>query len=282
MKPATTTLIAEHAADRIAIRRSNHHSPIMVQHAATNARPFIHPIIAPDGNGTLTENAPPHHPWQHGLYVGLNEVNGVGFWTEGLRQSPTDGTFHPRPMATAKVEGSRCSWAVVCDWRAPNGQALLAETQAWTLYDRGNSYDLDLQWTLTASVDLTFGKYAYGGLFVRMPFVSQGTVINSEGLQTPTKTEAQRARWVAIAMPIPDRTGNDPIAGIAMMDHPSNPEHPVPWRVDGQLGISPSRCIVDAWRLKTGASSVARHRVFIHTGATDVAAVESSWSRFIH
>ena len=281
MKTATAHLIAEHAADRITIRRSNHQSPIMVQHAATNARPFIHPIIAPDGNGTLTENAPPHHPWQHGLYVGLNDVNGVGFWTEGVRQSPTDGTFHPRHLAAPTVDGARCSWSVTSEWRAPDGHALLVETQAWMLHDRGTSYDLDLQWTLTASVALTFGKYGYGGLFVRMPYVSQGTAINSEGLQTPAKTEAQRARWVAIALPIPDRTGSDPIAGLAMMDHPSNPEHPVPWRVDGQLGISPSRCIAGAWTLAAGASSTARHRVFIHSGATDVSAVESSWSRFI-
>lgn len=281
MKPAANRLSADHAPSRIAIRRSDQATPLLVQQAVADTRPFIHPIIAPDGDGTLTENAPPHHPWQHGLYVGLNDVNGVGFWTEGLRQSPTDGTFHPRPLAAPVVDGSRCSWSVTSEWRGPDGRALLVETQAWTLHDLGNSYDLDLSWTLTASVDLAFGKYGYGGLFVRMPFVNQGTAINSEGQRTPAGTEAQRARWVAIALPIPDRAGADPIAGLAMMDHPANPEHPVPWRVDGQLGIAPSRCIAGAWTLAAGASSTARHRVFIHTGSTDVPAVESSWSRFI-
>jgi hypothetical protein len=281
MKPAAVPLHAEHTPARIAIHRPGQELPLLVQRADPGTRPFIHPIRAPDGDGTLTEDAPSHHPWQHGLYVGLNDVNGIGFWTEGLRQSPTDGTFHPRPLPAPTVDGARCHWQVTSEWRAPDGSPLLVETQAWSFHDLGASYDLDLRWTLTASAALTFGKSGYGGLFVRMPFVSQGTAINSEGLRTPAATEAQRARWVAIAMPIPDRAPGDAIAGLAMMDHPDNPEHPVPWRVDGQLGIAPSRCIAGAWKLAAGEATTARHRVFIHTGSTDVAAVESSWSRFI-
>ena len=48
---------------------------------------------------------------------------------------------------------------------------------------------------------------------------------------------------VAVWMPI---EGEENGGGIAILDHDQNPEHPVPWRVDGQLGISPSRCIVGA------------------------------------
>ncbi len=279
---ALANLYATHSASRIAIHRRGQATPLMVQQADANTRAFIHPIHAPDGDGTLTENAPPHHPWQHGLYVGLNDVNGIGFWTEGLRQSPSDGSFHPRPLAAPVVDGANCQWQVTSEWRAPDGALLLIETQAWSLDDRGASYDLDLQWTLTAVVDLAFGRFGYGGLFVRMPYVSEGSVINSSGQQTPAGTEAQRAAWVAIAMPLPDRHAGDRIAGLAMMDHPGNPGHPVPWRVDGQLGISPSRCISGPWTLAAGASSIARHRVFIHTGSTDVSAVASSWNRFIN
>lgn len=287
MMPPSNNLTVDHSPSRIAIRRADQPQPLLVQHAMPDARPFIHPLLAPDGNGTLTENAPPHHPWQHGLYVGLNDVGGVGFWTEGLTGNPLDGSFHPRPLATPLVDGSRCRWAVTCEWRAPTGAPLLVETQAWTLHDHGSTYELDLEWTLTATIDLTFGQSSYGGLFVRMPFVSGGTATNSAGQQTPAGTDGQRARWVAIAMAIPDRLTEDDAgvegqtAGMAIMDHPSNPEHPVPWRVDGQLGIAPSRCIAGPWSLAGGTSSTARHRVFLHTSSTDVAAVEASWQRFI-
>ncbi len=281
MKPAPSPLRGDHTPSCIAIFRHDQSTPLLVQRADPDTRPFIHPILAPDGNGTLTENAPPHHPWQHGLYVGLNDVNGVGFWTEGRANNPQDGSFHPRPLAKPSVDGSTCQWEVISDWRAPDGSPLMMESQAWSLRDLGTHYHLDLCWTLTAAIDLTFGAYSYGGLFVRMPFVNEGTVVNSEGQRTSADTEAQRARWVAIAMPLPDRQGHDPTAGMAMMDHPGNPQHPVPWRVDGQLGISPSRCIAGAWHLTAGASSIAHHRVFIHAGPTDVSVVKSSWADFI-
>ena len=272
------SLTADHQSDRIAIRRGGRE--LLVQNARADHRPFIHPIVAPDGDGILTENAPPHHPWQHGLYVGLNNVDGVGFWTEGLTNNPTDGSFHPRPLGQPTIDGNSASWAVVSEWRRPGGAPLLTETQSWTLHDRGTSFELDLAWTLAAIVPLTFGEYSYGGLFVRMPFRERGSVITSEGHADCASAEAKRARWVAISMPLPDRLAAGGIAGLAMMDHPTNPEYPAPWRVDGQFGIAPSRCIAGAWKLAAGTATTSRTRTFIHGGPTNAAAVEESWARF--
>lgn len=278
--PASSpALSAEHRPERISISRSGSVT-LVTQHAPTGQRPFLHPIVAPDGNGTLTENEPPHHPWQHGLYIGLNDVGGVGYWTEGRVNNAMDGSFRPAPLAAPQVSGQRAGWEVACDYLKPDGSTQLHERQRWTLRDHGSLFELDLSWSLTAAVDVAFGQYAYGGLFIRMPFQGQGTVVNSEGKTAITDCEGKRARWVAIAMPIPDRTGGDMIAGIVMMDHPSNPEHPSPWRVDGQLGIAPSRCIAGAWTLAAGATSTSHYRVLVHAGATDVAAVEASWNQF--
>ncbi len=294
MRPTTApcTLRAEHHGSRIALFRPGMDVPILVQNAVPDTRAFIHPIIAPDGRGTVTENAPPHHPWQHGLYVGLNRVNGFGFWSEGHSNQPQDGTFHPRPLAAPQIHGNYCQWTVVSEWRAPDGHLLLCETQAWALNDLGATYELDVAWSLQAAIDLTFGSHAYGGLFVRMPFVpangEHNTVLTSNGHRTPASAEAQRARWVAIAMPLPDRApaDRDPtannIAGLAMMDHPTNVGHPQHWRVDGQLGIAPSRSIAGDWQLPAGETATARHRIFIHSGPTDPDAIEMSWARFIH
>ena len=277
--PATSHLLtAYHRGDSITIRRGGRE--VLVQNARADHRPFIHPIMVPDSDGILTENAPAHHPWQHGLYVGLNKVDGVGFWTEGLTNSPTDGTFHPRPLELPTIDGNSASWAVVSEWRRPGGAPLLTETQSWTLHDRGTSYELDLEWTLAAIVPIIFGEYSYGGLFVRMPFRERGIVITSEGHADCASADGKRARWVAISMPIPDRLASGGMAGLAMMDHPSNPEHPAPWRVDSQVGIAPSRCIAGAWKLAAGTATTSRLRTFIHGGPTDTAAVEESWVRF--
>ena len=111
-----------------------------------------------------------------------------------------------------------------------------------------------------------------------MPFRKErgGTLQTSEGLGFPD-AEGERARWIALSMALSGR-GNP--AGVAILDHPYNPEHPVPWRVDGQLGISPSRCVAGAWRLAEGETTTSRYRVFIFRGDIDKPAIEAQWDAF--
>lgn len=275
-----TVLYATHTPESISIYRKGGSGPCVIQQAAPDQRPFIHPIAAPDGRGVLTENAPGHHPWQHGLYVGLNDVNGVGFWTEGLLGSPNDGTFHPRPLTEPVIIGNRADWLVTTEWRAPDGRLMLIESQQWTFTDHGSAYALDLHWTLHAEVNLEFGEYPYGGLFLRMPFRYEtgGEARNDQGLAAP-EAEGARARWVAVSMPIAGRDEQD-WAGIAMMDHPDNPGYPVPWRVDNELGISPSYCRLGSWSIPQGESRLFKHRVLAYTGGSSPVFIETYWNSF--
>src|SRR5687768_14658634 len=76
------TLILRHAEGNgtISVYREGSKKPILVQHAKPDFRPFIHPIVAPDGKGTLTENSPGHHKHQTGLYWGFTKVNGRDYF----------------------------------------------------------------------------------------------------------------------------------------------------------------------------------------------------------
>ena len=271
-----TSLKATLEADRIVVRSND--QVVLVQNAAADTRPYLHPIQAPDGLGTLTEDAPPHHPWQHGLYVGLNDVNGVGFWEEGIRDNASDGSFHPEPLTEAQATATGVSWQIHAMWRDPDGKDLLRETQAWRLQSSAEGLLVDMEWTLAAHTDLTFGDYGYGGLFLRMPYRKDrgGSSLNSEG-QSGVDAEGQRARWVAVAMHL---DGRETPAGIAILDHPNNADHPVPWRGDGQLGISPSRCIAGAWNIAQGASSTSRYRVLAFTEEIDALRIERVWGDF--
>jgi hypothetical protein len=273
-------LRAQASEERIAFFRDGIHPPILTQNAAPDKRPFIHPILAPDGDGELTENEPGHHLWQHGLYVGLNDVSGVGFWTEGLTGSDQDGSFHPKPLAAPIMEDESASWEVVTGWNAPDGSPMLTETQRWRLADRGETYLLGVDWTLAAAVDLRFGQYSYGGLFLRMPWRPEtgGDVLTSEEATSSRTAEGNRARWVALSMPLPGRAAGP--ASIAFFDHPSNPEHPNPWRVDDGLGIVPSRCIAGEWHFAAGAETANRYRLLIRAGAMDPEEIEAEWARF--
>src|SRR5881398_1303838 len=44
--------------------------PILTQVALPDQRPYLHPILAPDGNGVITEYRPAHHPHQTGIFWG--------------------------------------------------------------------------------------------------------------------------------------------------------------------------------------------------------------------
>src|SRR5262249_39956938 len=136
----------------------------------------------------------------------------------------------------------------------------------------------DLDWQLRADTDLTFGQYAYGGLFLRMPYRAEwgGTALNSEG-QLNGAAEAQRARWGAVSMTVDGRP--DP-AGVAMMDHPANPEYPVPGRGDSGLGMAPSRCIAGEWRLPEGEVVRFKHRVYLFCGPVETRRIEAVWNAF--
>lgn len=274
-------LSTEQTPDSLAVYRTGLRPALLTQRAAPDHRPYIHPILAPDGDGELTENEPGHHLWQHGLYTGLNDVNGVGFWTEGLNNSrERDGTFHPYPLAPPLVTDGRVHWDVVTDWRSPDGKPMLTETQKWSLEDRGDTLALDLRWELRAATDLRFGKYGYGGLFLRMPWRSStgAALLSSEGADSPDDAEGKRARWIALAMPVPGRASG--AAGIAVLDHPSNPGHPTPWRVDDNYGIVPSRCIAGEWFLSDEEATLSRYRVFVYVGGISRQAVESEWRQF--
>lgn len=280
MPDAKLALRVETEPNSVRVFHEGSSTPIIVQNAASDFRAYIHPILVPGGSVSVTEDAPDHHPWQHGLYVGFNDVNGAGFWHEGLNQydSENDGTFHPRVVGLASASGSTAQWTVESEYRDKNGAALLTETQQWTFTDHQDHYVLDLVLTLHALTDLKFGRYDYGGLFVRMPFRREvgGRAYNSNGLENGD-AEAQRAEWVATQMPI---SGLDHEVTVVITDHPSNREHPVPWRVDNELGVVPSVSIAGPWQIDDGNDEVFRHRVIVYANAVDPLTIGASFAEF--
>jgi hypothetical protein len=270
-----SSLSAELSVSGFSIYREGRSTPLLRQQAQAPLRPYLHPIHAPDGDECMTEDRPAHHSWQHGLYTGLNKVNGWGFWTEGREG---DGRFRVHPVAPPGIERNAAHWTVLADWETSSGEKLLTEEQRWSFTDLGSTFQLDLAWSLTAAADLTFGQYEYGGPFLRMPFRHEtgAEALNSEGIRG-TDSEGQRARWVAVAMPL---EGTGRTGGFAIFDHPENPEFPTPWRVDGDYGIAPSRCIAGPWQLARGETARHRFRFLVFMNGIDATWIENQWQTF--
>ena len=74
---------------------------ILTQVAKLDFRPYIHPIIAPDGKGELTEYSPGHHKHQTGLYWAFARVNGRKYF-----HNPGDGHFKRKSHKAIKTSGN--------------------------------------------------------------------------------------------------------------------------------------------------------------------------------
>jgi hypothetical protein len=246
---------------------------LVVQNVKKDFRPYFHPLAPADGKGVLTEFSPSHHKHQTGLYWGFTRVNGRDYF-----HNPGSDYWQLVDKKILVERGPTVNWQTVYDLLGADKKPALNETQTWTMTDMMTYYTLDLEWRGKAVTDVVFGKYDYGGLFLRMPWTSKtgGEAVNSEG-EKGGAAEGKRARWVDVGMPI---EGRDDWGHIVLMDHPGNDGHPLPWRVDGQLGVGPCRARLGEWKLPAGESAVIRHRFLVYTGKTDKERVEAAWKGF--
>jgi hypothetical protein len=246
---------------------------VLTQNVKRDIRPYIHPILAPDGKGILTEFSPDHHKHQTGLYWGLKKVNGRDYFMNWKAD------YWRQVSARAlREQGSMVQWQLTYDLLDESGNAILTETQTWSLQENNGKLLLDLEWLGEAKTDLTMEKFYVGGLFLRMPWHQgiDGEVINAEGKRN-NEAEGQRSIWNDIGILI---EGRDDKAHIAIFDHPENDDSPVAWRVDNELGLGPSRQIVGDWSIQKEKSVVFRYRLIIYTGEFDPDNLNRLWKEY--
>lgn len=265
------------AGDRVEIFRDGESQPIVTQNAKPDFRPYLHPVVAPDGKGVLTEFSPSHHKHQTGLYWGFTRLNGRDYFHH------PEGDYWKRVsvhVLKASSSGSHDSvqWQTIYDLLDSEGNAVLRESQIWTMRDEGNVYLLTLEWAGQANVDVTIGQYDYGGLFLRMPWKSGITgAVTNNARQSNNRAEGQRAVWCDVGIQVEGR--QDP-GRIAIFDHPQNKGFPQPWRVDGQLGIGPVRARTGDWKIAKGQKEIIKHQFYVSTGALNDVETTNRWAAF--
>ncbi|HEY1110548.1 MAG TPA: PVC-type heme-binding CxxCH protein [Opitutaceae bacterium] len=267
------TIREDRARETLSVHRAGEEKPILTQNAGSAYRPYLHPIVSPDGKSVLTEFSPGHHKHQTGLYWGLTSVNGRSFF-----HNPGEG-FWKRVSITALVDrGEEVKWSTVYHLLNEAGQPIVEETQLWSLRDSGERYLIDLEWTAKGLVDVTVGKFDYGGLFLRMPWTEgmEGAVINSNR-QRNERANNQRAIWADVGLKLPGRTDQ---AHIAIFDHPLNPGYPQPWRVDKQLGVGPNPSLNADWKIAKDKTTTFRHQFVAYTGHLDDVAMNETWRAY--
>ncbi len=284
--PAAFLFAHEHSAlsvavsdsgDRIVVKRDADSEPIVTQVAKPDFRPYLHPIVAPDGRGELTQYSPSHHKHQTGLYWGFTRVNGRDYF-----HHPESSHWKRVSVSILKAESDHddpsVSWQTVYDMLDEDGSALIRETQTWSMRDEGNHYLIDLNWQGFANTDIELGKYDYGGLFLRMPWTAgmEAKAVNS-ARQEDARAEGQRAVWMDVGIKV---DGREDKAHITIFDHPKNNGFPRAWRVDGQYGIGPATTRLGDQTIAKDETLSIRHRLVVHSGELNDVWVTDRWSEF--
>jgi putative membrane-bound dehydrogenase-like protein len=262
---------------KIEVFRSGGDEPILTQNARADFRPYIHPIVAPDGRGVLTEFSPDYNPHQTGLYWGFTQVNGRDFF-----HHPGDDYWRRVSaivLKPASTEGDpSVQWRTVYDQLDADGNVIMQETQLWTMSDDGDAYTLDLEWSGQAQTDVTIGEFDYGGMFLRMPWNEESNAqIENSVRQINQAGEGQRAVWLDMGIQV---EGRDDMAHIAIFDHPDNEGYPQPWRVDSAFGVGPVRARLGDWSIGSGETATAKHRLRVYTGELNDVTVTDAWGAY--
>ncbi|MEA3209606.1 MAG: hypothetical protein QOE70_2663 [Chthoniobacter sp.] len=250
-------------------------------YGADNPRPFIFPVIGPAGR-SLTRMGHPHDPETHShhnsVWISHQQVNGVNFW-EDRRGGPR---IEQQRLGQLEDGDTAASFEVLNAWLDKDGKAVLHERRRVSAQNLPNA-----EWLLLLDLQLeardgevTLGETAFGPIGVRMAKTigvhdGGGTIRNSEGGVDEAGCFRKPARWVDYSGPITPSASE----GIALLDHPANPHHPVPFHVrdDGWMGAALT--FPGALTIKTGELLRLRYALYIHS-SQPAEAIEARWQDF--
>lgn len=264
-------------------------------------RPFFHPIREPKGQ-TITQNGEfpgtvRGHYWHRGLFVAHQKVNGISFWEE--RRADCGRIVHLRFDEFASGQTGRFVERLA--WRDLDGAEMLHEArvvQVTGLEAESRTLDMFIQLRAVAD-EVTFAKTPYNLLACRVansmcrvqekrqysqrygtlvdfePAGEGGHLFNSEGL-VDEACRGARAKWCDFSGPLRDGT----LAGVAILDHPSNPRHPIPWHNWNNMTFMASFTYHEPLKLKKGEELRLAFRVVVHAGGPKDAKVAEAWEAF--
>ena len=271
-------------------------------------KPYLHPLRAASGtyvtrmwpmeNVAEEAAAGKDHPHQRGLWFAHESVNNLDFWNnDASYTTPNRGKITLKKLGKIQSGGSRGSIAATFDWTDLQGALQLTESRVMTFYDEPLTRTIDLDITLTAVKPVVFGDTKDGVLGIRLRPVLQesaqrgdnfqltGHILNADGQATEKEAWGKPSNWCDYWGEI----GGEKV-GIAILDHPDNPRHPVRWHVRGYglfaanpFGLSAftnDKSQDGSMTLAAGRSVRFRYRVVIHPGDANSAGVDALWKRY--
>lgn len=251
---------------------------------------FIHPVRSPSGI-RLTQIQPADHYHHYGIWNPWTQVEfrgqTVDFWNLHKEQGTVRfAGFENQRSDPNSSELTALHEHVVFHEDGSETVALLEQqTLRVTESSDPQTYLVDLVFNYRCGTDDPFKilEYRYGGLGWRAHEAwnaENSSVLTSEGIARPN-ADGSLARWV-----IGQATLDGHTAGLAILSHPSNYNHPEPLRVwpesahGGQLFLTFSPIKTASWTLEPGQTYTLRYRLVVFDGPYTAEAADAAWSAF--
>lgn len=245
-------------------------------------------------NGQNTGKVP-DHPHQRGLWFAHANVNDLDFWNIAPIDAkpynlPDRGKIILKKMGDIKGGKDQGSIASTYDWTDHDGKPILTESRIMTFYADPTLRIVDFDITLTAVQKAVFGDEKDGVFGIRLRPILQedkgtGHITNADGGATEKAVWGKPSNWCDYSGDI-----NGEKVGVAILDHPANPHHPVRWHVRayglfaanpfGQATFNNDKSQAAAITLEPGKSLRYRYRVIIHPGDVTTANVAKLWDKY--
>ena len=263
-------------------------------------KPFLWPILAPSGTAITREwpivkaddeknVAKPDHPHQRGIWFAHDSVNGSDFWNSYTAKNRGKITLvKVDALKSGKASGSIAATFL---WTGNDGKDVLRESRVMTFYDQPNLRTIDFDIALTAIDKVVFGDGKDGVFGLRLRPVLQedkgtGHITNADGQSTEKEVWGKPSNWCDYSGEV-----NGEKLGVAMLDYPSNPSHPVRWHVRayGLFAANPFGLSVftndksqdGSKTLEAGKTMRFRYRVIVHPGDAQTANIAAEYAKFI-
>ena len=247
-------------------------------------KPFFLPVRAADGTvltRALNDPDDHDHPHHKGVWVAVDEVNGISYWNER-------GRIAVRDVSLVTATGDPAVVEVSSEWmNADESAPVVTETTRISIFaSRLMVYDIRFS---AQHGPVTFGDTKEGLLGYRMaPSMKErrsGHVVSSDGTEGTAACWGRRFAWIDYSGQIGDKT-----YGVTLMDHPGN-FRPARYHVRnyGLFSISPfgeraytkGRLPAQPVVLQQDETLRLVYGIYFHDGDADQGGVPDIWKQFV-
>lgn len=258
-------------------------------------KPHFEPM-GPFNGPSLVWARPSDHPWHYGAWFSWKLINGVNYWEENEDTMQAKGRTSWSNVDVSTLFDGSARITMDLSYHEPGQDPLLTERRIIRIGPprRNGSYVVDwrsqfdtqdktvtLDRTPPPGVDGGKSYGGYAGLSLRYAKKLQNTrFVSTEG----TTRKQGKVRLKARAAELNGRIKNG-LAGITMIDHPSNPRYPTSWygilQKDSFSYLNAAIIQPEPMTLSPNTSLDLRYRMVVHNGRWDRSRLNRAYGSFI-